>query len=362
MFSIQYSLAKTALMSVLAGGLCVAAWAGEKQATIDVSAVKSLKAPSFVVPKTGDMRMILIKPGKFTMGSAQKEVGRGDDEVQHEVTISRPFYMAETEATHAQYMPVMWPDFMPILVTRGRYGHSVPEIHQGGSFLTIERERRDLSRFAMDGMTWDDAVEFGKKMTARERDAGRLPKGYVYRLPTEAEWEYACRAGTTGQYNVQADKKLLFAVCNGYKGCNGSRLFLRPVPHGDTPEAVAGSRTPNAWGLYDMHGNLYEWCLDWYGPYPSTTSTTSTSSGQASSTSSGQVPKGESTDPVGPKTGERRVARGGCFLSGQAAQYLPDVPGVADRYLRSAARNCFRYDHQMRISGMRLVLAPEITK
>ena len=312
-----------------------------KQKKLDPAAVKSLKAPSFVVPKSGGIRMILIKPGTFTMGSPQSEVGRGDDETQHKVTISKPFYMAETETTHAQYLPIMWPKFRPILVRRGRYSYSVPELHQGGSFLTIERQRRDLSRRAMDGMTWEDAAKFGEKVTAIERAAGRLPKGYAYRLPTEAEWEYACRAGTTGPFNVKADKKLLFAVCGGFAGCNGDRFFLPPPFHGDTPQEVAGARTPNAWGLYDMHGNLYEWCLDWYGPYP----------------------KGPVTDPVGPgkpSKPKRRVARGGCFLSGQAAQYLPDVPGVAVRNLRSASRNCFRYDHQMRINGVRLVLAPEL--
>jgi len=88
------------------------------------------------------MRMILIKPGTFAMGSPRNEVGRGKDETQHEVTISKPFYMAETETTHAQYMPVMWPNFQPILEGRGRYGRSAPEIHQGGSFLTVDRERR----------------------------------------------------------------------------------------------------------------------------------------------------------------------------------------------------------------------------
>ncbi len=132
----------------------------------------------------------------------------------------------------------------------------------------------------------------------------------------------------------------MFAVCGGFAGCNGDRFFLPPPVHGDTPQEVAESRTPNAWGLYDMHGNLYEWCSDWYGPYP----------------------KGPVTDPVGPaepSKAKRRVARGGCFLSGQAAQYLPDVPGAAVRYLRSASRNGFRYDHQMRINGVRLVLAPE---
>ena len=155
-----------------------------KQKKLDVAAVKSLKTPSFVLPKSGGMRMMLIQPGTFTMGSPSSEVGRGDDETPHKVTISKPFYMAQTETTHAQYLPVMNPNYRPILVRRGRYSYSVPELHQGGSFLTIERQRRDLSRRAMDGMTWETAVEFGKKVTAIEAAAGRLPKGYVYRLPT----------------------------------------------------------------------------------------------------------------------------------------------------------------------------------
>ena len=100
----------------------VARAADAKQEQLDIAAVKSLKAPSFVVPKSGDLRMILIKPGTFTMGSPTSEVGRGNDETQHKVAISKPFYMAETETTHAQYLPIMWPDFRPILVRRGRYG------------------------------------------------------------------------------------------------------------------------------------------------------------------------------------------------------------------------------------------------
>jgi len=309
----------------------------------DPAAIRSLEAASFVVPDSGGIRMIRIKPGTFTMGSPDSEVGRGKDETQHKVTISKPFYMAETETTHAQYMPVMWPDYRPVLEGRGRYGRAAPELHQGGSFLTVDRERRDLSRRAMDGMTWEEAVEFGRRMTARERAAGRLPKGYVYRLPTEAEWEYACRAGTTGPFNVDVkeDELKTIAVCGGYPGCNVDRYHLNPVGEANFPQEVIGSRKPNAWGLYDMHGNLYEWCHDWYGPYP----------------------KGPVTDPTGPKEPneeKRRVARGGCFISGQASYYIKDVPGLKVRYVRSASRNAFLHDLLMRINGVRLVLAPEL--
>ena len=104
-----------------------AVWAGDaekahggEQEELDVAAIRALTAASFVVAKTGGIRMILIKPGTFTMGSPPSEVGRGDDETQHKVTISRPFYMAEAETTHAQYLPIMWPRFRPILV--GRHG------------------------------------------------------------------------------------------------------------------------------------------------------------------------------------------------------------------------------------------------
>jgi sulfatase modifying factor 1 len=101
-----------------------------------------------------------------------------------------------------------------------------------------------------------------------------------------------------------------------------------------------------------MHGNMYEWCHDWYGPYPST--------------SSGQVPKGKATgsanspqgDPTGPKEGTRRVARGGCFNSGKGADHVPDVKAFKVRYLRSAARNHFLPGLRMPIIGVRIVLAP----
>ena len=317
--------------------LCVTARAEEKTAP-DAKAIKSLDAKSFLVPGMKGMRMIRIEPGTFMMGSPSNEVGRADDETQHKVTISRPFYMAETETTQEQYLPIMRPDYHPILLGRGRYGHSVPELHQGGSFLTADGRRRDLRRRPMDGQSWEESVEFAKKVTERERAAGRLPKGYVYRLPTEAEWEYACRAGTSGRFNVDEKNVRLFCV-HGREGLRPLEqlLFLSPQLFYE-PLDVIGSRKPNAWGLYDMHGNLYEWCLDWYGSYP----------------------KGKASDPVGPKEGKRRVARGGSYISGQGAEYLTDLPGFIYRYLRSASRNNFRPDHIMRIHGIRLVLAPEL--
>jgi formylglycine-generating enzyme required for sulfatase activity len=119
-------------------------------------------------------------------------------------------------------------------------------------------------------------MEFCRKLTERERSAGRLPEGYEYTLPTEAQWEYACRAGATGPYGGDGNLNDM-----GWYNQNS----------GNTTHPV-GKKLANAWGLYDMHGNVWEWCFDWYGNY-----------------SGGTV-----RDPTGPASGSARVFRGGCWF------------------------------------------------
>jgi formylglycine-generating enzyme required for sulfatase activity len=133
-------------------------------------------------------------------------------------------------------------------------------------------------------VSWTDATNYCAKMTAGERAAGRLPAGYEYRLPTEAEWEYACRAGTTTATAYGNSLSSTQANFNGNSPYGGAANG----PYLENTTKV-GSYAPNAWGLYDMHGNVWEWCWDWYGPYP-----------------------GEGViDPRGPNTGSDRVLRGG---------------------------------------------------
>jgi formylglycine-generating enzyme required for sulfatase activity len=184
------------------------------------------------------MTFVRIPSGTFTMGSRASDA-ESHERPPHTVTISRPFYLATTEVTQSQWKAVM------------------------GS---------NPSRFIGDGLpveqvSWFDAQEFIRKLNAREATTR-------YRLPTEAEWEYACRAGATGDEG----------------GDRGSTAWYDPNSGGSTHPV--GRQQANAWGLYDMLGNVYEWCEDWKGTYPSV----------------------EVTDPRGPSEGPGRVIRGGSWL------------------------------------------------
>ena len=166
-----------------------------RAAAPDAKGIVSMQAKEFALPDA--LEMVKIPAGKFVMGSPKDEVGRREDESQRTITISKPFYMAKQEITLNQYVPIMRPGYDPLFFRKGSWGFSLPEIHQNGPYSPGPRmaDTRDLTDKPMDGVSWKYAVEFCKKLTAREKAAGRLPAGYEYRLPTEAEWEYACRAG-----------------------------------------------------------------------------------------------------------------------------------------------------------------------
>ena len=179
-----------------------------------------------------DIKLMRIPKGKFLMGSPRTEEKRDDDETQHEVTISQDFYMGATEVTQSQWQKVM---------------ENNPSKFKGNE-LPVET------------VSWDEAVAFCKRLSEMpaEKSAGR-----TYRLPTEAEWEYACRAGTTTPFHFGSQLNGKLANCNGTK------------PHGTETEGPYLEKTTpvekypaNAWGLYDMHGNVAEWCADAKDYYP----------------------------------------------------------------------------------------------
>lgn len=195
-----------------------------------------------VITNSIGMRLKLLPAGKFTMGSAN---GNPDEAPPHEVTLTKPFYLGVHEVTQEQYASVMGKN---------------PSNHEGAN-SPVER------------VSWDDAMEFCRRLSEapREKAAGR-----VYRLPTEAEWEYACRAETTTNFH-SGDNELEIGDYAWHDKNSGKTTH--PV----------GQKQPNAWGLYDMHGNVCEWCSDWCGDYP----------------------QGAVTDPTGPPSLSHRVARGG---------------------------------------------------
>ena len=207
--------------------------------TVVAQEVKPEKTEVIDLGKDVKLEMVLIPAGKFKMGSPESEKARRNDEKQYEVTLTKPFYMGKYEVTQEQWESVM--------------GNN-PSSRTKGAKLPVT----DVS--------WEDCQEFIKKLNASTKGG--------YRLPTEAEWEYACRAGTTTAYSY------------------GDSLTKTDANIDGLSISAVGSYKPNSFGLYDIHGNVWEWCEDWYGDYPA----------------------GAVTDPKGPAKGEYRVLRGGSFF------------------------------------------------
>jgi formylglycine-generating enzyme required for sulfatase activity len=192
--------------------------------------------------ETPAIALIWIAPGTFLISSTH---GAGDDT---RVTLTHGYWLGQTEVTQGQWQAVM--ERVPI------------PSHFKGSDRPVEQ------------VGWDLVMEFCGLLTERERAAGRLPEGYRYTLPTEAQWEYACRAGTTGIYAGNV------AAMAWYDANSGGETH--PV----------AQKQPNAWGFFDMHGNVQEWCADWYAGYPG----------------------GSVRDPAGPSLGQFHVMRGGDWV------------------------------------------------
>jgi formylglycine-generating enzyme required for sulfatase activity len=227
------------------------------------------------------MKFVWIPPGNFVMGSPKDKKLRHDNETHHKVTLIKGFYMGVHTVTQEQYETVMGKN---------------PSHFRGEKNLPVER------------VSWNDCQEFIKKLREKDKKA--------YRLPTEAEWEYACRAGTTTPFHFgetistdQANYYGSLTYGNGKKGVNRGKT---------TP---VGSFPANAWGLHDMHGNVWQWCQDIYGDYP----------------------QKDVADPQGPDKGEIRVLRGGSWNDGpeNCRSACRGRGGPGHRYYRFGFRLCF---------------------
>ena len=219
------------------------------------------------------MKFVWIPPGNFTMGSPTKELQRQPNETQHKVTLTKGYYMGVYTVTQEQWKEIMGND---------------PSTFKGEKNLPVEK------------VSWDDCQEFIKKLRKKDKKP--------YRLPSEAEWEYSCRAGTTTPFFFGETIFTDQANYNGEVYGKGKKGVKR------------GNTTPvdtfpaNAWGLHDMSGNVFQWCQDWYGEYP----------------------QKDLVDPQGPENGEQRVLRGGSWL------YNPvDCRSAYRHWLEPGHRNDF---------------------
>ncbi len=243
--------------------------------------------PEIIEPIAG-LKLKWIPAGAFVMGSPHNERGRHMNEKEHKVTISKGFWIGVYEVTQGQWKAIM--------------NHN-PAYFQKGDNYPVE------------SVTWLQVQIFCDKLN--EMTSSSRPEGYVFALPSEAQWEFAARAGTSSALNNGknlSDEKYNCDFLNeiGWYDYHHKNQSTHPV----------GMKKPNAWGLYDMHGNVSEWCSDWWGSY-----------------------HGEYVDPHGPKKGALRDVRGGSW--GNSAQIC-----------RSGYRSSFAPDKMSFFLGMRLALVP----
>lgn len=277
------------LAALTALAVCLFTSAGVANAAPDYSTLpaKYAKLPKKITNDLG-MEFVLIPPGTFKMGSPEGEPGHQERELLHQVTLTRPFYMQATEVTLGQWHKIM-----------------------GTRWLAAKRPGGPNSPVVQ--VSWFQAEQFIYKLNHQGEAS--------YRLPTEAEWEYAARAGNQGSFPwgegidcnraMYANNSLKRHDCQNYYKSRGLPL---------DGAAPVKSFPPNAWGLYDMAGNVWEWVADWLGPYPT----------------------GPVSDPQGPVNGEWRVRRGGSWFG---------VP----HHLRSANRNFAHPASKYNTLGFRLV-------
>jgi formylglycine-generating enzyme required for sulfatase activity len=258
--------------------------------------IANAQSPKTITNSIG-MKLVLIPKGTFTMGSPPNERGSEEDERQHEVTISKDYYLGAFEVTQAQYSAVMG-------VNPSHFqDQKVAERHPETGRIVKDV---DASNHPVDQVSWNDAIAFCKRLSAlqKEKSAGRK-----YRLPTEAEWEYACRARSNGAYCFGNDplELIWLSVQNWKTGRDDKAIAYHAYVQDNRKMSNAvGGKLPNDFGLYDIHGNVTEWCMDWYGEYP----------------------KSHVIDPTGPSSGKWRVQRGGSWSG---------VPGFGDRCARRSS-------------------------
>ncbi len=243
--------------------------------------------------------------GAFLMGSPEDERLRGSGELQHRVGLTRGFWLGQYEVTQSEYESVMGTN---------------PSYFSSSSKGSSQVADQDTSVFPVESVSWEDAVAFCRKLTEQDRRTGTLPLGWEYRLPTEAQWEYACRAGTTTATLFGSSLSSRQANFDGnypYNGASNGPYLKRPTR--------VGSYGPNAWGLHDLHGNVWEWCRDWYA--------------------SDYYAESPDSDPQGSPKASVRVIRGGSW-------------SVDPRYCRAAFRDCRTPEYRNFFLGFRPVAVP----